>query len=231
MADDEGTTAAAVATETAPEAPATDAGFGKLLEQMEGFTTVVTSKLSDIEERQGRFEQALAEDPEPAPEWQPALGPQDLDAQGQITPEAANRVLKEIVAAQVEAELGPERQRAAQERMSSEAAALEQRYPELADDKQQKVWIDKAAAVAAQLAKGDRDRQLALLQEPRLLEMVYLSERGGDGAAQSSVGADGREVPLEAAAGAGRAGEQDQGVDIAAGIVKLAQQRKLKLRL
>jgi hypothetical protein len=222
-----------MADETVVETPETVETPDRMTQAMEAFQREVLARVEAVDQKVTRSQEALAalsEPDEPAaadePVFvQPQYDPQrDFDAQGQITQEAAQRALNEIVASQVELQvekrLAPERQERIAERRWNEAVELEKKYPQLADEEFSQRMLDKAERFAK--AQGNPE----LLLEPALLELVYLSELGGERAAQgSSAGAD-RDVPLESASGAGGTEDVPED-DIADRLVKLAGRKRL----
>ena len=225
MADEAATTTDETSAEETPQA---DPQFEKLMQRLDGFETKLDERLSPIEqalqpadpdEYLRQFDRA-AEDPGPSDD--------DYDQQGQLTPEAAQRELNRLVDERaraiaderVQAAVGPIQEQREAERRVAEANAIEEKYPELQDEKVLKEMVDLTIQAAQELGKPE------LAAEPKFFEKVYLAERAGERAGQESPGGADRDVSLESARGASAAGGEEDEEDAGDRIVALAQRTR-----
>ena len=226
MAEDTGT---ATTEETTSEEAKPDPQFEKLMERMDKFGQDLDARLSPIEqalqpadpdEYLRQFDQSTEEQ---------GLTQEDYDAQGQITPEAAQRELQRMIREEAE-KIADERVKAAvtplqeeriAERRAAEADAIEAKYPELQDEKVLSEMVGKTIQAAKSRGRDE------LAAEPWFFEMVYLAERAGERAGQESPDGAGRDVSLESAGGASAAGAEQEEEDPGDRIVALANKRQV----
>lgn len=218
---------------SAPAAPAEGAAAAPDLAQfMDTFNTFQGDFQGFREELDGRFaaiEEGLQPEPEPpAPEPEPwAPDPQrDYQADGTLTPEAAQQFLDQFVNERVEQGVEArltdwERGQQTREQDTFNAAyadQLEEKIPELADPATAKKYVDLASEWAQGINRPD------LVGDPRVLETVYWAAKAQEVAAGASGAQQERETHLES--GAGASPQPGQEPNLADGIVTAAQRRK-----
>lgn len=194
-----------------PEAP----DVGKLLGEFGSRLDGLTQQIGGIGTRLEESAAAAAEEPEEEPEVSlPQYGVEDFDEHGALDPAAQAREMQRIAGeiadqriAGVQAERAAEREEAAWERRDQQAEALEQKYPDLADDEKSDMYIGIAKELAERLGKPE------LAIEPEWLERVYLSEKAKETAGDEIPAGNEQGVHVErggaAAAAATSVGEDD----------------------
>jgi hypothetical protein len=120
----------------------------------------------------------------------PQFSIEDYDEDGQLSPEAQAREIARLVQQGVEEALAPEREERAWERRDQEADALEERYPDLAGEKQ-----EHYLQLAQQKAQALGQPTLAI--EPSFLEMVYLEAQAREKAGDEIPAGSRQEVSVE----------------------------------
>ena len=113
---------------------------------------------------------------------------EDFTDDGALSPDAQMRALAEMQRAIVREELQPVLEAREQERRDREATALEERYPELADEQTAVRYVQEGVQAAQALGNP------ALAREPAFLEMVYLAAKARERA--------GQEIPAGSTSGA-----------------------------
>lgn len=204
-----------------PAAETTPAPEDRVAQALDGFR-------SQMEERFGALEQRLTpaepeSEPEPEQPYLPEFTDDDYDPEGQLTPEAQQRALDELidrrVQSKVEQALSPLQEQREEDRRMAEGAALEERYPELQDP----AVVEPLVAKAIQWAEAMGNPELA--REPRLFELVYMAE-AGQAARRSETPAGTQGLPLERGGSAGP-DPAPQEEDVAGRLVALAQKGRV----
>jgi hypothetical protein len=202
-----------------------------LMGAFDGFRTDVTQRL-DALPRQAAAAPAAAEDDEDDPFSPDRFTLNDFDEEGNLKPQAQSRAIKDLVQNAVNEAMAPERERAQRERINSQAAALEERYPDLQDREKRTAILNSAKGRAANLARVTGRSELAeLWREPDFLETVYLADAARAAAASQTPAAQQTGVHLEAGGAAGPAGNQGGTAEDQLGdaIVGVAQSRRFRL--
>ena len=119
----------------------------------------------------------------------------DFTDDGALSPEAQMRALADMQRAIVREELAPVLEAREQERRDREATALEQRYPELADEQTAVRYVQEGVQAAEALGNP------ALAREPAFLEMVYLAAKARERAGQEIPAGSAPGVTLETGPG------------------------------
>lgn len=119
----------------------------------------------------------------------------DFTDEGTLSPEAQMRALAEMQRAIVREELAPVMEAREQERRDREAVALEQKYPELADEQTAVRYVQEGVQAAEALGNP------ALAREPAFLEMVYLAAKARERAGQEIPAGSTSGVSLETGPG------------------------------
>lgn len=211
-----------------PDVASLIGGFGTKLDE---FSQSIGQRL-DALERPAAVEEEPEEGAGEAGEEEgfvPQFAVEDFGENGELTVEAQTRAIAEIAQRQVQQALAPIQEQRTDERRTAYADALEERYPDLADEDKQDQYLDLAAAEASRLAQITGRPELAqLAAEPEFLEVVYLMEQSRRRAGDEIPAGSQREVTLEPGGGAGpasAAGESDDGDRI----VSLANKSKFRL--
>jgi len=156
--------------------------------------------------RLGALEQRLPE-PEGEPEYEDEpfdaapyfddsrFSDDDFTDDGALSPEAQMRALADMQRAIVREELAPVLEAREQERRDREAVALEQKYPELADEQTAVRYVQEGVQAAEALGNP------ALAREPAFLEMVYLAAKARERAGQEIPAGSAPGVTLETGPG------------------------------
>lgn len=207
-------------TETTEESGAgqQDAAADRLMAQFEQFTGSVNERFDRLEQAQQPEEEDEEEDLSAFELSPDDFEDDDFAEDGNLTPEAQKRAFSQMVKAAVAAELAPERARQAEERRAAEADALEQKYPELGDERVQSDMIERTVEFARAIGNPE------LAREPKLLEMVYLAEKARGRAGDEIPAGSTQGVRLESGTGAPPA-ESGQQPDDGDRIVALAKKR------
>ena len=175
------------------------AGGDRLFEAFQQFQGQMTDRMGAIEERLPQ--------PEPEPEYEdePFDGSQffddsrfsdeDFTDEGTLSPDAQMRALAEMQRAIVREEMAPIHEAREQDRRDAEAVALEQRYPELADEQNAQRYVQEAVDAAQALG------QPLLAREPSFLEMTYLAAKARERAGQEIPAGGAPGVTLETGPG------------------------------
>ena len=197
------------------------AGGEKLFQAFEQFQQQMTGRLDGLEQRL----------PAPADEeddgyeddgFDPAaffeegqFSDDDFTDDGTLSTEAQMRALADMQRAIVREEMAPIHEAREQDRRDREATALEERYPELADEQNARAYVEEAVAAAQSLG------QPLLAREPSFLEMVYLAAKARERAGQEIPAGGAPGVTLETGPGGspGAGGSDDDAGDriVAAG--------------
>lgn len=170
-----------------------DAGGDRLFSAFEQFQQQMDGRLGAIEQR---IPEAPAEEPEYEDDPFDAsqffedsrFTDEDFTEDGALSPDAQMRALAEMQRAIVREELQPVLEAREQERRDREATALEERYPELADEQTAVRYVQEGVQAAQALGNP------ALAREPAFLEMVYLAAKARERA--------GQEIPAGSTSGA-----------------------------
>ncbi len=153
-----------------------------LMAAFEEFRGEVGSRFDRLE--QGKQEPETQDEPEdddPLAGYDFAFEDRDYDAEGRLTGVAQMRGMQQMMRQIAAEQVDQVRAERADDRRAAEADALEQRYPKLADSKEQQKYVDLAVDEARRLGSPE------LAREPNFLEMVYLAAEAREQA--------GREVP------------------------------------
>lgn len=217
--------------EAAPES-GTDQGaesgpdLGRFMEEFGTFRGDLTSKLDGLTGRLDKIEQPAVADDDDEPvddgfdldAWLREQEGEQFDDEGELTPEAQQQALQAIIRSEIEKAQAPERARQQEQRRAQDADALEEKYPELADEKVSDAIIGQGQQLAAALAEQTGQPALAeLWREPALIELIYKAGKASEAA--ESQREPGDEVQLERGSSvpASRNGnEQDPGDAIVA---------------
>jgi hypothetical protein len=202
-------------------APATPDIGGILDEKLGAFQTTFEQRFKGLEDRipAPAVEEPAEEEVDFDALLDEVLGDEDFDQEtGQATRDGQIKLIRELARREAQAALAPEIENREQERRVAEADALEEKYPELTDEKVQDAMFGRMAELAKSLG------QPGLTKEPRFLEMVYLSEKARQ-SGETEVPADQQGgVHLERSGGGGPVQAQT-GEDDGDRIVKLAGQK------
>lgn len=187
----------------------------RLASAFESFKTDVTGRFDSLTERIPAPAAAAAEEED---EGDDELGYEfdfeddDYDEEGALTPEASMKAMQQMMRQVAQEAMQPHLERQQDERRDEAAAALEERYPKLREEKFQDEMIGKTIAFARDLGVP------ALAREPGLLEIVYLAHEAMENGANEVPAGSEREVVLSRSGAAGGAGEdqEDEGDKIVA---------------
>jgi hypothetical protein len=227
--------AAAPDAEGADQGAETGPDLGRFMEEFAGFRGDLTSRLDGLTGRLDKIDQPAADEGEDESAddgfdldaWLREQEGEQFDDEGELTPEAQQQALQAIIRSEIEKAQAPERARQQEQRRAQDADALEEKYPELADDKVSNAIIGQGQQLAAALAEQTGQPALAeLWREPALIELIYKAGKASDAA--ESQREPGDEVQLERGSSvpASRNGnEQDPGD----AIVKAAQRSHFRL--
>jgi hypothetical protein len=202
-------------------------------QQQEGGDRLYDAFTAFQQDMTGRFEaleQRIPEPQQPEPEPEPdafdasMFQPQDYGDDGQLSAEAQSRALQELVDRRVQAAVSPVLEQREDDRRAAEADALEEKYPELADEKVYQPVIQQALDFAGRLGNVE------LAREPALIEMLYLAGRAQASSAQEVPAGSQPGVPLERGGSAGPVDSSERD-DAADRIVALAGKHRLGGRL
>lgn len=213
--------------ETGQQAP----DIGTLMDAFSGFRDDVTSRFDGLEQRVPQPQQAAAEEGEEEDYFAPQrFKLDDFDDEGNLTPQAQQRAVKDLVNAAVAEALKPSQQREEQARINREAGALEQKYPDFQDPVKRGPILQAARERAARMAEAMGKPELAeLWREPAFLETSFLADAGSRAAASQTPAGQQDGVVLEQGGSAGPAGDGGQQDETAARIVGLAAKSHFRL--
>lgn len=197
-------------------------GGDRLYDAFTAFQQDMTGRFEALEQRIPEPQQPEAE--EEPDEFTPAFQPQDYGDDGQLSAEAQSRALQELVDRRVQAAVSPVLAAREDDRRAAEADALEEKYPELADEKVYQPVIQQALDFAGRLGNVE------LAREPALIEMLYLAGRAQASGAQEVPAGSQPGVPLERGGSAGPVDSSERD-DAADQIVALAGKHRLGGRL
>jgi hypothetical protein len=207
--------AAAAAGEGESQGPDIGAMLGEFGTRLDELGTQIQGITQAPPEPEGAGEEEGEEDGEfDLPEF----GVEDFDEDGLIKPEAQSREIARLVQQGVQDQMAPHLEERAWERRDQEADALEERYPDLADEKTQAKYLTMAQQEAQRLG------QPALAIEPKFLETVYLADQARQKAGDEIPAGSRQEVTVERGGVAG-GGSADGPGDDGDRIVALAKTR------
>lgn len=204
--------------------------FGALFDE---FRSDITQRFDGLE---SRIPEPEAEEPEPERQqdfFDPnRFSDDDFDENGQLTREAQQRALGEMMDQRIAEARAPEIAQRETERRSREADDLETKYPDLADPEKRAPVLRSAQEFAGFMAKATgNDLFRESWREPKFVEMVYLAAAGKQAAAGQQPAGQKKGVTLErgGSAGPGSSGGDEGGKDTAKRIVGLANKSKFRL--
>lgn len=173
---------------------------GKLFQAFEQFQQQMTGRFDAMEQRlppaaeeEGDYEDDGFDPAQFFEEGQ--FSDDDFTDDGTLSTEAQMRALAEMQRAIVREEMAPIHEAREQDRRDAEAVALEQRYPELADEQNAQRYVQEAVDAAQALG------QPLLAREPSFLEMTYLAAKARERAGQEIPAGGAPGVTLETGPG------------------------------
>lgn len=151
---------------------------------------------SRFDEFADRFQQAPEPEQEPSYDDFGGVDPNDLyDDEGDMDPEAAQRLLAQMTGQQVEKAVGPLMEKIHRMEVQRGAERLEQEFPELQEPEVAQATLKAVDDYAAEIGRPD------LREDPGFIRLVYLAQKSSERASQevpAGTAADG----LESASGA-----------------------------
>lgn len=200
---------------------------GKLFQAFEQFQQQMTGRFDAMEQRlppaaeeEGDYEDDGFDPAQFFEEGQ--FSDDDFTDDGALSPEAQMRALADMQRAIVREELAPVLEAREQERRDREATALEQRYPELADEQTAVRYVQEGVQAAEALGNP------ALAREPAFLEMVYLAAKARERAGQEIPAGSAPGVTLETGPG-GSPASSESGDDVADRIVAAGGRKPFRI--
>jgi hypothetical protein len=197
-------------------------GGDRLYDAFQSFQQDMTGRFEALEQR---IPEPQAAEPEPDDGFDAApFSAEDYQDDGQLTAEAQQRALQELVDRRVQAAVSPVLEQREDDRRAAEADALEEKYPALGDEKVYQPVIQQALDFAGRLGNVE------LAREPALIEMLYLASLAKQSSAQEVPAGSQPGVPLERGGSAGPVDTSER-EDAADAIVALAGRHRLSGRL
>lgn len=204
------------------------------------FTAMFDAFRGDVLERvdvlSSRIPEPQVQEREPEPQqdfFDPnRFSDDDFDEEGQLTRQAQQRALNEMIDQRVAELRAPEIAERETQRRTTEADALEVQYPDLADPEKRAPVLRSAQEFAGFMAKATGNDLFAdSWREPKFVEMVYLAMAGKQAAAGQQPAGRQKGVTFERGGSAGPAGASgdDGGKATAKRIVDLAGSTKYRL--
>lgn len=198
----------------------------RLFSAFQQFQQQQEQRWGELEQRlpQQQEEESFEEEPfDAAPYFDDSrFSDDDFTDDGALSPEAQMRALADMQRAIVREELAPVLEAREQERRDREATALEQRYPELADEQTAVRYVQEGVQAAEALGNP------ALAREPAFLEMVYLAAKARERAGQEIPAGSAPGVTLETGPG-GSPASSESGDDVADRIVAAGGRKPFRI--